>query len=306
LAITPIITPQGLIEPQGADEQMLNLDNPVVDPETVRYMGSHTVCDKLINRIHMGEAMASFRQLLKRYCLHEVIAPLETAEYASMYKYQRRMFPYFGGYTTVTPADSNLITTLTTGAGNYVYARLTLLNYLAPAYGAWRGSIRYTIDTTFNEIDNALAEPLSFTSQSTWEVCRQGNIAEDSLANTVDDDVQFPQNITFSTNYDNRWIAMVNSNFGLAGGTRWNTQVNPIQSFEIPYYSKYRFAPARQKTLWTAKDVYQDSFNMVVTQGATAGPDLNFVYVAGGEDFTLMFYLSPPIFYSQDVPDPSP
>lgn len=307
LALTPITTPQGMIEPQGADEDMLNLDNPVVDPGTIRYMGSTTVTDKLINRIHMGEAIASFRQMLKRYNLHEVFCPAESGEYAGMYKGQRRMFPFYGGYTTSTPSDSNLIITLSTGAGNYAYARLTLMNYLTPAFGAWRGGVRYTVDTTFNEIDNALAEPIAFTSQSTWEVSRIGNIAERTLAETVDSDPAFSQQITFqNVPADNRWAALANSNMGLSGSTRWNTQVNPIQSFEIPYYSKYRFAPARQKTLWASKDVYQDSFNMVVTQGATAGPDLNFVYVAAAEDFTLMFYLSPPIFYSQTIPDPSP
>jgi hypothetical protein len=256
-------------------------------------MGSKTVVDPIINRIHMGETVASYRQLLKRYVLHEVLQPSAGGIEPVLCRFQRRMFPFFGGYTGATPADSNLI--VSTASGNYVYANLTLLNYLVRAYGAWRGGIRYTVDSTFDET-------LGSTHQTTWQFSRRGNTAEDTISNTVDNDLSV-QTLSSVSPAQNRYYGITRQTAMLAGGSRWNTVVNPLHSFEVPYYSKYRFAPGRQGTLWTAKDVYQDDFDLSCIT-VSVGADVSSVYVAAAEDFTLMFYLSPPRFFSQLPPFP--
>lgn len=307
LALTPVPPPPEAaqegpqIVPQAGDEQILGMENPVVDSGVLRYMGSKPVLDPVINRIHFGESIASFRQLLKRYVFHECIQPL-SAEYGEIYTFNRRMFPFFGGFTASTPADSALINT--TPEGNYVFARMTLLNYLVRAYGGWRGGIRYTIDSTFNEqLDPSLA-PVGSSHMSTWQFTRKGNIAERPLTETVDNDIVNTPSLTFSdlSAAANRRAGMVNHPYMLAGGSRWNTNVNPIHSFEVPYYSKYRFAPGKQGTLWNAVDIYQDDFELTYTTVGSPGPDVSYKYAAAAEDFTMFFYLSPPIFYSQDPP----
>jgi len=300
----PITTPPAnLIAPQGAEEDILNMGTPVMDTNSIRYMGSNTVLDPLVNRIHMGEAVASFRQLLKRYNLHEAIAYPADDVTSMMVGMTRRMFPFLGGYTTAPTTASTLITTGDDTTGNYVYANLILMQYLSLAYGGWRGSIRYAVDTTFNEV-NVGGTTLPF-HMSTWEVSRLGNIAERNLSETVDNDTTFSRNFGFGTAYpNNRYVGIKNQSLGLAGSTRWNTVVNPLQSFEVPYYSKYRFCPARQGQKWTTKDVYQDSFSMVTTTAGTDAVSIAYKYVAAGEDFTLMFYLSPPILYPQEPPLP--
>jgi hypothetical protein len=304
LAQSPVTTPQGLIEPQGAEETVLNQENPVVDPETLRYMGSPCVIDSVINKIHMGEAVASFRQLLKRYNLHEVLCNNQAGGESAMYKYQRKMFPFYGGYTTVTPAFSSLIHTTSGGTGNYAYARMTLMNYLTPAFGAWRGSIRYCLDSTFLEYEGNDGGNYRFDSARTYEVYREGCTQLKTIGESVDDDLILVQNLS-AVPIDNRFAGLVNSSLGLSGTSRWSTLVNPIQTFEIPYYSRYRFAPARRRTLWTARDDYQDNFYITSTQPNTSSnTEATFKYVAAGEDFSLSFYLSPPRFYVQDVPAP--
>jgi hypothetical protein len=308
LALAPITTPPAQamqldIKPQAGDEDIIGMENPVVDPGSLRFMGSKTVVDPIINRIHMGETVASYRQLLKRYVLHEVLQPYTTTPDGVICRFQRKMFPFFGGYTLDTPADSNLI--VSTASGNYIYANMTLLNYLVRAYGAWRGGIRYTVDSTFNAaFDGEFIRPSQTVHHTTWQFSRRGNIAEDTLANNVDDDLDVAS-LGFSTiPADNRYIGISMQTGMLAGGSRWNTVVNPLHSFEVPYYSKYRFAPGRQGTLWSFKDLYQDNFDLSCFTVATVGADVSSVYVAAAEDFTMMFYLSPPIFYSQSPPEP--
>lgn len=299
--ITNVVPP--LMEPQGAEEDILKMGTPIADTGSIRYMGSSTVLDPLVNRIHMGEAVASFRQLLKRYNLHEAIAYPADDVAAQMVGMVRRMFPFLGGYTTAPPSASLLITNGDGVTGEYVYANLILMQYLSLAFGGWRGSIRYAVDTTFNEV--AIAGGTLSGQNATWEVARLGNIAERPLSDTVDNDTTFARNFGFGTQYaNNRYVGIQNQSLGLSGSTRWNTVVNPIHSFEIPYYSKYRFCPARQGQKWTTKDIFQDSFSMVATTSATNAVSIAYKYVAAGEDFTLMFYLSPPVLYPQSQPLP--
>eukprot|EP00918_Siedleckia_nematoides_P023776 GHVU01051319.1.p1 GENE.GHVU01051319.1~~GHVU01051319.1.p1 ORF type:complete len:645 (+),score=39.36 GHVU01051319.1:272-1936(+) len=303
LALTPDPSVERMLEikPQAGDEEILGMENPVVDPNSLRYMGSKPVIDPVINRIHMGETILSFRQLLKRYVFHEAMQPPSGAV-GEIYTFNRRMFPYFGGYTSATPSDSSLV--VSTPTGEYVYARLTLMNYLVRAFGAWRGGIRYTIDSTFNESVDENFETVNSMHMSTWQFTRKGNIAERPLAETVDDDLQNFPGLNFSDTQpaDNRRAGMVDHPYMLAGGSRWNTVVNPIHSFEVPYYSKYRFAPGKQGTLWDEADIYQDDFELTLTTVGTNGPDVSYKYAAAAEDFTMFFYLSPPRFFSQSVP----
>jgi hypothetical protein len=302
LAIAPEINPQRIV-PQGGDEMMLSQDTPVVDPYTIRFMGSHTVLDPLVNRIHMGEAVASFRQLLKRYQFHEAMVYPADSTAAVICQLIRRMFPFWPGYTTAATTASDLITTGNTFTGNYVYANFTLMHYLTRAYGAWRGSIRYTIDTTYNEQLTSLGD-VSTNHMTTWSVGRIGAVAPRALASTMDDDIP-AQNLGTASTEEQRFIALAIHRETLDGSTRFNTVVNPIQSFEVPYYSRYRFAPAKQGQLWTTKDEYQDSYKLsVTTVGSNGGGQFAYKYVAAGEDFALMFYLSPPIFYTQLPPTP--
>lgn len=309
LMITPFIGPEGLIEPQGeiephGEENMLGLDTPVVDPQPLNYMGSSCPLDPIVNRIHFGEVIASFRSMLKRYNLHEGIStPPEGG--GAIWIFQRRMFPFWPGYTGAPTTASNLITDGNGLTGNFVYANMTLLHYLTPAFGAWRGSIRYTLDTTYKDQLTSGGDTHA-VHMSTWSVSRIGDTFRKDLADTVDNNLNPAVNINNGTDNKQELYAAVKwNNHGHDGNTVWNTNVNPVQSFEVPFYSQYRFAPARQRQLWQDKDQFQPSFRMTRTGVPTLGTEVAYKYVAAGEDFTLMFYLSPPIFYAETLPDPT-
>jgi hypothetical protein len=285
------------IEPQSEEID----DVPIAGPPMLNHMGPYSPVDSLINRIHMGEAITSFRTLLKRYNLHEVLAFLET-EYngtGALVTFDRTMFPITPGYTSFTNADNNVIQDIT--SGNYVYARMTLLNYLKPAFGGWRGSIRYTTDATFNIVtDSEIGD--AKVGDATWSVSRVSPEVGDGLDSLPSDGIRYSAGLIPAQKYV---ILNANKNSnGITGATRWTTKVNPIQSFEIPYYSRYRFAPGRRGTQWTTPDIYQPSYELLGTCIPALEPYQIYNYVAAGEDFTMIFYLSPPVFYRQVMPPP--
>ena len=314
LAITPITTPPAAlmefavrptmpefyqssylpttIFPQASDETQMNMDTPVVDSPVVRLLGSRSILDPVVNRIHMGETIVSFRQLLKRYCLHEVLNSDTNGDNPSTVQFVRRMFPFYGGYTLQAPGLSNLIRTVPTG--NYVYAKMTLLHYLTRAFAGWRGGIRYCIDASFARNSTA--------NISTWAVSRLGSSSNRYALDTRDRD--FESLYQYGTSPTQNLAAGILHPLGLGGSTRWSTSVNPIQTFEIPYYHLLRFSPARSETSWQANDVFQDSYRLDHTSVGGTGPEIAYKYVAAAEDFTLFFYLAPPKFYVQDPPAP--
>lgn len=294
------------LAPQAMEEEMLE-DTPVTDPTSIRHMGSKCPTDLLVNKIHMGETALSFRQLLHRYNLLEIMYPPTTEQFTVLPRFVRTMFPANPGYTTATPGNSNIISDLSLGTagnvGNYVYSNMTLMHYLTRAYGGWRGSIRYTTDVTYNELSNETVTNQGPSAESTWCVSRVcSNIVPFASSRNSDRVVNMGTSPLIPEDKALLLRGLVNS-AGKSGLSRWNTKVNPIQSYEIPYYSKFRFAPARRGTFWTGTDIYQDSFELTCLTTTGSTPYYVMQHVASGEDFTLFFYLSPPIFYFQNMPE---
>lgn len=273
-------------------------DVPVAGPPVLDHMGPACPTGNIINRIHMGEAVISFRTLLKRYNLTEILyydgdSFLGTV---GLVRIVRNMFPLTPGYTSVTPVQNATVCAIPTG--NYVYAKMTLLNYLKPAFGGWRGSIRYTSDVTANITSDATTNDAWF-GESTWSVSRVSSIlaGNDSIPSVS---VVHPRTPDCDYVYDALNAQRYSS--GISGSTRWSSKVNPVQSYEIPYYSQYRFAPGKRGSQLTAPDVYQPSYELIGTHIPSIYPYFIYQHVAAGEDFTFLFYLSPPIFYKQQLP----
>jgi len=264
-----------------------DIQHKIEDDSILVTMGPKCVADGIINKIHFGEAVLSFRSLLKRYTLHEIITPPVPATGYINFSIIRNMFPFQAGYTQYTPADSDIIATTSLGA-QYALGKMTLLNYVTSAFGGWRGAIRYTTDCT-----NTIGDPVPGVLGSTFSVGRYAH-----RANGTDEvrpiDVSNINTIRADTLRANRY------NTGYSGIARWTTNVNPVQSYEIPYYSEFRFAPAKFRTNFGNGSQYEDSY--VISSTARTEPQhVLYQYVAAGEDFTPLFYLSPPIFYEQVI-----
>ena len=105
---------------------------------------------------------------------------------------------------------------------------------------------------------------------------------------------------------------------GLDGYTLQATPVNPTVSVDIPFYSPYRFLPARrltdfrQRIDWDAKVDQQIVSPTIVISGQTlddtgeTASERNMYVqtaVAVGDDFTVVMFIgAPPMFYEVDIP----
>lgn len=116
------------IQPEG-DNELTDLGNTGISAMQVPFC--------------VGEQITSFRQCIKRYSQHAIHAGY-TAPSSQKYQqlsfvvHKQPAFPYMFGYE---PAG---VDTDALGA-NVNDCTFTLLDYLAPAFAGWRGSLRWKI-----------------------------------------------------------------------------------------------------------------------------------------------------------------
>lgn len=269
----------------------------VPQSETVTIPAKKVPTDTTDNLIHFGETVKSFRQLMKRYCFSEYI-PLAN-DYPPnnmMCLVSRYQFPLDGGYLHTDPTLVTAMPVYGTDLGQYVYANFTYLHYITRAFGGWRGSIRYAADTsaagccsvsTIVSHDHLQTFPYQkYANPPTICDCGTSPLALGTLYN-------FSKYLTD----------------GPSGISVQNNSVNTMHSFEVPFYSKYRFFPAKTRTIYNNIDtpVRTDPFQRnwyLITKGQNIPHEANMaLYCAAGEDFTPLFYLgSPVIFENADYP----
>lgn len=94
----------------------------------------------LLGKVFMGEAIQSFRPLLKCYNLHSNLIWGENGS-PRVYYGRRSMFPYFRGNVegAVDNRDNGGVPT------PYNYANTVLMHWVTLAFSGWRGSIRWKI-----------------------------------------------------------------------------------------------------------------------------------------------------------------
>jgi hypothetical protein len=269
------------------------------DPAKVNSVAAAPTTDPIINKVHFGEVIGSFRQMLKRYNYHEAMTlEIPSASDATFIEIFRQAMPFDGGWL---PPDTTSVPDISVpiGEDNYVYAKTPLLRYLVTAYGGWRGGIRYLLDTNTRfatgqdrtpPIEKNTTFSLSRTSQNLiGNIYTAPNAGQFSIRKTA--------------------LEAQDDNDGKSGTTRWTSSVNSLHAFELPYYSRFRFAPAKRRTLFDGLDPFQGGFKLSFTDtnGAANVTHVWHSYVAAAEDFTCMFYLGPPVyFYEASIPEPNP
>jgi hypothetical protein len=278
-------TPQGAaaaaIEPQAED---VPIDDSIPsNPEQLDMIASKVPITDSTQMVHFGEVITSFRQLLKRYDIHENIARREDTTGIEILRIRRNMFPFYAGYS-LTESEVSLLL----ADGFYVYANMTHLNYVTSAYGGWRGGIRYAIDTTTSSpspIRVDVARGASGTTpRSDFVTANTGSGQPETQAIYLENYREYTKP---------------------ANGLLLTNVVNPLINFEVPYYLNLRFSPAKRKNASLTNDPFQPKWAMVMRyqNGATTGRAPIPSYVAAAEDFSCFFYLGPPTFYySPNVP----
>lgn len=268
-------------------EETMKMDSQPSKPPSVNQMGMSTSTSDSTTLVHFGESISSFRQLMKRYNLHEFIpqTSLSTTPEKQLATFQRGALPYDPGYTN----DPGNLTLSLTG-GDYAYANMTMLRYATCAFGGWRGGVRYYIDTSTGS-DSYNPNIMTVTRE---------NEDEAGLGNfytTLTDQLTASGKAALLTGYARA--------IGHEGCHTQSNRVNPTVSFEVPYYSRFRFSPAKQRSDFDGTGFSNEPHWQMIVQGAVHTPDDTYqVYVAAAEDFNCFMFLGAPVlFYENSPPD---
>jgi hypothetical protein len=224
--------------------------------------------------VFYGEKPTSMRQMIKRWCPYMAIMPT-TSENWSM---THRDFPLYRG------ADANAIHNF--AAGNYDYVCNTYMNYLAPAYGFWRGSIRYRIRSL-----------RSSTSVDETSVSKYNG----PIPCTVPQAVSLDTTDSSTAAHDGIDVFQ----WEIEGSAIARRENNAMLDFEIPFYS-----PMRANLVGLADGDYPQSSGYCYGNGFFLDVfDRSKVVfkssVAAGDDFTFMCFNGAPVYYYQNSPDPT-
>jgi hypothetical protein len=254
----------------------------VTDPTTLTTFASPAGDSPKIDLLFFGETIASFRQLFKRFAFSELI--YGEADVGSwLLRITRTAFPMFGGYWPDEGGTSQIdVGTVLP----YTYSATNLFTFLGPCYGGWRGSIRWSVDTTSVETDYG-------NQRSCHHVARS-----DEGVNSASS-LSLPTGLIATISYLNL-VYQLNS---FSGMTRWTELVNPIHTFEVPFYTNLRFLSPRKHTVHAitgTPGVPSFTYVMEHPGGNMRVP----LHVGAGEDFQLYFWLGPPRYYYEDaLPD---
>lgn len=261
------------------------MDSVPENPELVETKGAVIPTSDPSTLVHFGESISSFRQLLKRYYIHEVIPIIPQgagSHISQVTQVRRNMFPYFPGYTDSTPSPGFVYDLL---LGPYSYGYTTLLSYLKVAFAGWRGGTRYAID-------------FSTSAQNDTSRCTvsRSAIGDFSPRNSYVPITNLAASLGLSS-----LLNVLQVDNGANGQALMTSTVNDVISFEVPFYSNYRFVPSRTRSLFDDADTNEPGFelNLLGTVDTTVDESEQFCvsHVAAAEDMNFFYYVAPPPFY---------
>lgn len=261
--------------------------NPISPAETVVLSDKSSLVSHT-NSIYFGETIRSFRTLLKRYSLNEyMVAPNGEAGTIRMIRFYRTAMPQEPGFAAKADAANSVPVIISTKP--YVYGYLTPLRYLTSGFVAWRGSIRWKVGAP--ACCNSMLGPQT-VSRSLG--CTPENYT-----------TSFGAAAQTSTTRRNM-IADYDEMSGPEGVLiEYNTR-NPVASFEVPFYSRYRFAFGRSLTNF--RDSPDSEYYPCWKYGLTLDGNLTNqifsfpTYCAAGEDFNLGMFIGAPAMYLEPIP----
>jgi len=255
-----------------------------IAPHSEEIAGATTSLVDATNHVHFGECIRSFRQLLKRYNRSETVYSTGNTTAPVNYRLQRSAMPFFPGY--YDPESSNLLRDIAGTTNQYAFSNLTLLRYLSSAYVGWRGATRVLVDTKGMDCCSTMTS----TFVSRYSNCQ-------------------PENAIVPIANAGQRVAYYDDGTAMEGAVIMDPGVNPLISFEVPYYSEYRFTLARQSPGFGASGPFNTPCWKIFFTGKQGPVEETTrtmpIFYAAGEDFTLFHYIGPPPFWIEGIP-PTP
>jgi len=251
-----------------------------------------TSTDPNINLIYNGEAIQSIRTLInrsgyhRRCCLNSILATQATTLRSKFSRY-----PLYPGYDPngINSADG-LLSLL---PEPYNYVNWHPLSWFQMCFIGSRGSVNWHVSPNYEKIYKLTIDRISDTrTVADYNILNQHPVLSsenERLASILDNSAQGPAGVSFT-----------------------NPRTQTCVSACVPYYSRFKMYSnsIETRTLGTSYDdsdldsVYATGEIVSSTAGAMQGMD---IYVSGGPDFSLIFFLNCPTLYRMTtIPTPTP
>lgn len=236
-------------------------------------------------RIYFADPITSVRQILKRY---EHYLPIAQNGIAGTFETRTIVglpnFPLYRGYAgsgALHNANAPVDPT------PYNFTNTTMMNWFTPLYLCRRGGIRY-----------------KFLYSSPGEDTK-GIMSVRRVANHVRT-LQTLNAVTDAAGSPSEQVVTVKDRaLGSPQGVHCTmVEQNPVLEVEIPFFSNLRFSPARQRDSLASSDLFNTFHDLVFPNSIAETAGVN-TFVAAGEDFSLSFFQSCPVFHFDVDPSPS-
>jgi hypothetical protein len=231
----------------------------------------HTIC------VYYGDPVTSFRQCLKRYNYHSAVSSAGDISTSTLINLRNSNFPYYRGYAPGAVHE----TIIPAAATPYNYCKMTLLNYITPAFTCRRGGLRWKYFRTGGNTEETSLMMVSRDASSTG-----GYAQQETAMITQGSGNQFDRVRQNEVLLPHTWD----------GAVVTSTRHNPVIEAEIPYYSNSRFSPAKQAD-WTTDSGLFRQFHWMSTIWEASAADAAAIhcFVSVGEDYTLGFFTGAPV-----------
>lgn len=254
-------------------------DKPYQDT-TIVLNGSYDSGVNHLNCLYFGESLVSIRAMLKRYCPYASAVYTSTAAVDNnlYFRFTRTLaFPVLptgspsSNFGSTKPMPGNM--SPSTGANG---VRMTYLRYYGQAYIGYRGSICWKIvGHGTNDRTTLTVKRESMSVQASGDV---GTVITPS---------------TGVTDFVNT-MSIISSNMGTTGAHLVDCNLGRGINIQIPFQSKYRFAPIHQEEnlSFLVSNPMLDGFTTIVsyTSGAINSQFALQYWCAAGEDFQFFFF----------------
>jgi hypothetical protein len=281
-------TPQaGEYKPQAGetpDGDLTTNESTPMDTTPVELMGPNLTSSDHTLDVFFGDPIVSFRQCLKRYnFLHNI-------QFSDSNHYTEWVLSNFPMYYGNAPGAVH-----TTAAGKEInYAKLTLLNYITPAFTCRRGGLRwkYMLTGVKNDATNVNGFMSLERDPTTSSVYSQTDF--------------FIPAISTSTISRRARDSLRTGSSGWSGMQVTSTKLNPVIECELPFYSEERFIPAKKADVTSTgtRNFFHKLWCYAGYNSDSQSDQSIRAYVSVGEDFTLGFFTGCPVAFYQPVPTP--
>jgi hypothetical protein len=246
-------------------------------------IGPTTSNNYQINAVFTGEAVTSFRQLIKRYTIWRADGFRDSGgSGTNINGYNRAGYPFYRG------ADLAGVDATTTGPYNYV--NTLMLHWIVLAHQGYRGSVRYK--NFFRNMGGSTA------SNNTVRVTRLNKLATPygkALGNLPQGQVGAVRSVVYAATSSPSVIRT-----GATGCLYNDLGFNSTVEYEWPFYSQNRFVPGKRSN-YVSQEYEPGGYNIQYTGNATTTTIME-THVAAGEDFQVYFWTGLPKMWCEPNP----